>query len=78
MIDDRRPQTWYLTARDGAGLAVSSAEPPQPPEATVTMTRAAFARLLRDEPYEAPERPTVRGDREAVAALLGLADRARR
>jgi hypothetical protein len=41
------------------------------------MSRAAFDRLLRVEPHPAGERPYVRGDREAVAALLALIDRAR-
>ncbi|MEA2279613.1 MAG: hypothetical protein QOK21_220 [Solirubrobacteraceae bacterium] len=71
-------QRWYISARDGAGLAVTSGPPPQPPAATVTMSRAAFDRLLRDEPHVAGDRPWIRGDREAVAALLALADRARR
>jgi hypothetical protein len=71
-------ETWFLTARDGAGLAVTSGPPPQPPVATVTMSRAAFDRLLRDEPHVAGDRPSIRGDRDAVAALLALADRARR
>jgi hypothetical protein len=71
-------ESWYVSARDGAGLAVTSGPPPQPPVATVTMSRAAFDRLLRDEPHVAGDRPSIRGDRDAVAALLALADRARR
>jgi hypothetical protein len=60
------PETWYLTARDGAGLAVASTPPSGAPDATVSMSRAAFDRLLRGEPAPVGERPTVRGDREAV------------
>jgi hypothetical protein len=68
----RDPRAWYLTARDGAGLAVTSVAPAGEPDAVVKMSRSAFERLLRDEPYEPGDRPTVRGDREAVAALLSL------
>jgi hypothetical protein len=71
-------ETWFITARDGAGLAVTSGPPPQPPAATVSMSPAAFDRLLRDEPHPHGDRPAIRGDRAAVAALLALADRARR
>jgi hypothetical protein len=65
-ITGEPPETWYLTARDGAGLAVASSPPKDGPDATVTMSRTAFDRLLRGEPVPAGERPTVRGDREAV------------
>jgi len=41
------------------------------------MTRAAFERLLRDEPADPAERPLVRGDRAAVAILKAWTDRAR-
>jgi hypothetical protein len=58
------PETWYLTARDGAGLAVSSSPPAGGPDATVSMSRTAFDQLLRGE--TATERPAVRGDRAAV------------
>jgi hypothetical protein len=78
VLTGAEPRTWYLTARDGAGLAVTSAPPAGETAATVTMSRSAFERLLRGEPYESGDRPAVRGDREAVAALLALADRARR
>jgi hypothetical protein len=60
------PETWYLTAREGGGLSVSATPPADPPEATVTMTRTAFDRLLRDEPVPSGERPIVRGDHAAV------------
>ena len=46
-------------------------------DATVTMTRAAFDRMLRDEPVAPGERPVVRGDRTAVAMLKAWTDRAR-
>ncbi|MEA2291789.1 MAG: hypothetical protein QOF17_809 [Solirubrobacteraceae bacterium] len=69
--------TWHLTARDAGGLAVSAGEPPEPPVATVATSRAAFDRLLRDEPHPSGDRPAIRGDRDAVAALLTLIDRAR-
>ena len=41
------------------------------------MTRAAFDRLLRGDPAAEGERPIVRGDRAAVAALKRWTDRAR-
>ena len=43
----------------------------------MTMTRAAFDRLLRGEPPAHGDRPMVRGDREAVAALKRWTDLAR-
>jgi len=76
-IADPEPRTWYLTARDGGGLAASDAAPESGPTASVAMTRAAFERLLRQEPHPRDDRPVIRGDRDAVAALLGLIDRAR-
>jgi hypothetical protein len=78
IVEATTERTWYLTARDGGGLAVTTVEPETPPAATVTMSRTAFDRLLRDEPYAPGDRPTVRGDREAVGTLLDLADRAAR
>lgn len=68
-------RTWFVTARDGAGLAVSEHPPVEHPDATVTLTYAAFTALLRGEPPD--ERPTVRGDRAAVAALKDWTERAR-
>ena len=68
---------WYLVVRDGAGLEVTESAPGTPPDARVTMTRAAFERLLRDEPHDPGERPLVRGDRAAVAILKAWTDRAR-
>ncbi len=70
-------RTWFVTARDGEPLAVSQDPPVEPPDATVTLTAAAFDALLRDEPPAAGERPAVRGDHAAVAALKGWTDRAR-
>lgn len=69
--------TWYLAVGDGTGLAVTQEEPASPPDATVTMTRAAFDRLLRDEPPLPAERPLVHGDRAVVATLKAWTDRAR-
>jgi hypothetical protein len=62
-------ETWYLTARDGAGVTVSGTAPAEPPDATVTMSRQVFDTLLRDEPVPSGRRPVVRGDRTAVAAM---------
>jgi hypothetical protein len=70
------PETWYLTARDGAGVTVSSTAPTDPPDATVTMSREVFDRLLRDEPIAVGRRPAVRGDLTAVAAMHAWTQRA--
>lgn len=75
-IVDPSPRSWYLTARDGEPLAVSEHPPAERPDATVTMSRATFAALLRGEPPAAGERPAVRGDLAAVAALKSWTDRA--
>jgi hypothetical protein len=69
-------ETFYVTARDGAGLAVGPAA--APPDATVTLTREAFDRLLRAEPPERRELPAVRGDRAAVALLREWTETVRR
>ena len=76
-ITDPDARTWYLAVRDGAGVEVSEEVPESAPDATVTMTRAAFERLLRGEPPDPAERPLVRGDRAAVAILKAWTDRAR-
>jgi hypothetical protein len=76
-ITDPDARTWYLSVRDGAAIEVMESAPEAPPDATVTMTRAAFERLLRGEPPDPGERPLVRGDRAAVAILKGWTDRAR-
>jgi hypothetical protein len=62
-------EIWYLTAEDGAGLSVSPTLRDHPPDASVSMTRGVFDRLLRGEPVSAGERPVVRGDRKAVAHM---------
>jgi hypothetical protein len=65
----------YLSARDGAGLSVSTIAPAVP-DAIVTMTRDTFDRLLRGEPADPGARPSVRGDRRAVDRLKEWTDRA--
>jgi hypothetical protein len=67
-------ETWYLTARDGAGVTVSPTG--TRPDATVTMARAVFDRLLRAEPVPNGERPVIRGDRDAVALMRAWTQRA--
>jgi hypothetical protein len=42
----------------------------------VTMTREAFGQLLRGEPAPPGQRPSIRGDRAAVALLKRWLDRA--
>ncbi|WP_156027760.1 hypothetical protein [Candidatus Solirubrobacter pratensis] len=74
-VTEPEPRTWYITVDDGAGVTVGESE--RPADATVTMTRAAFDRLLRDEPSAAGDRPLVRGDRAAVSLLKEWTDRAR-
>ncbi len=76
-ITDPDARTWYVAVRDAAGIEVTESAPEEPPDATVTMTRAAFERLLRNEPPDPTERPLVRGDRAAVAILKAWTDRAR-
>ncbi len=70
------PETWYLTAADGAGLSVSSTPPAAEPDATVTMSREVFDCLLRDRPLPTGQRPNVHGDHTAVAAMRGWTLRA--
>jgi hypothetical protein len=70
------PESWYLTARDGAGLAVSAVPPGTDPAATVSMTRDVFERRLRGEPVASGERPTVRGNSEAVELMRAWTRRA--
>jgi hypothetical protein len=70
------PETWYLTARDGAGLTLSNTADGDP-DATVTMGRDVFDRLLRGEPVPRGRRPAVHGDREAVDQLQACTQRAR-
>ena len=66
-----------MSVRDGEEIVVTEIAPEAPPDATVTMTRAAFERLLRNEPPDPAERPLVHGDRAAVAILKAWTDRAR-
>jgi hypothetical protein len=68
-------RTWFVTARDGAPLAVTTTA--RRADATVTMTRAGFDALLRGDPPAPHDRPGIRGDRVAVAALKAWTDRAR-
>jgi hypothetical protein len=70
------PETWYLTANDGAGVSVSATAPAEP-VATVSMSRDAFDRLLREESIPPGRRPCVRGDLEAVEQMREWTRRAR-
>jgi hypothetical protein len=70
-------ETWHLTARDGGGLAASSAAPEAGATASVAMSREAFDRLLREQQHPRADRPSIRGDHTAVVALLALIARAR-
>ena len=71
------PQSWHITVRDGFPLRVVEHASEAPADATVTMSRAAFERLLKDESQPPGDRPRIRGDREAVAALKRWIDLAR-
>ena len=75
-ITGERPETWYLSARDGAGMTVSADPPEDGVEATVSMSRRTFALMLREEPVPSGERPVVRGDRRVVALVKAWMDRA--
>ena len=69
-------EIWYLTANDGAGLSVAPTPRGHTPDASVSMSRDVFDRLLRGEPVASGERPVVRGDREAVAHMTAWTRRA--
>jgi hypothetical protein len=71
-------ETVYLTALDGAGMAVATLPPSHPADATVTISRVAFRSLLLGEAPPPGERPAVRGDHRAAEQLRAWADRARR
>ena len=75
-IDGEPNETWYLTADDGAGLSVSPTARGRTPDASVSMTRDVFDRLVRAEPVASGERPIIRGDREAVAHMTAWTRRA--
>jgi hypothetical protein len=75
-ITGERPETWYLSARDGAGMTVSANPPEEGVEATVSMTRRTFALMLRDEAVPSGERPVVRGDHRVVALVKAWMDQA--
>jgi hypothetical protein len=75
-IDGPRTLRWHLAVRDGKPITVERRAPAAPPDAVVSMTRAAFTHLLRGENPPSGERPVVRGDRAVVALLKGWTDRA--
>jgi hypothetical protein len=70
------PLIWFLTARGGGGLSASTTAQTERPDATVAMTREAFDLLVRGEPVPKGQRPTIRGDRQAVAKVKAWTDRA--
>ncbi len=74
-IVELAPRAWYITARDGVPLTVAEHTAGLAADATVTMTRATFDRLLRGDP--AVELPVIRGDGAAVEALRRWIDMAR-
>ncbi len=76
-ITDLGPRAWYVTARDGVRLSVVEHKAGAAADATVTMSRAAFDRLLKGEPATPGDLPVIRGDRTAVAALRRWTDLAR-
>jgi len=77
-IVELAPQTWHISARDGLPLRVTERRTDARADAVVTMSKAAFERMLRDEPPLPSDRPQIRGDRDAVAALKRWTDLARR
>jgi hypothetical protein len=76
-IAELEPQVWHVSARDGLPLRVAERRTDARADATVTMTQAAFERMLRNEPPAPDDRPQIRGDRAAVAALKRWTDLAR-
>ncbi|HWT23571.1 MAG TPA: hypothetical protein VN213_08700, partial [Solirubrobacteraceae bacterium] len=70
------PAISHIVVRDGLRVHVRRTPPTGGPDATVTMSPAAFAALLRGEMPAGGERPVVRGDRRAVAVLKAWTDRA--
>ena len=69
------PRAWHITVRDGQPVRVVERNSGAQADATVTMSRAAFDRLLRAERPVHGDHPVVRGDREAVAALKRWTER---
>jgi hypothetical protein len=76
-VEGDPPETWYLTANDGAGLTVSKTPPDAAPVATVEMSRETFSHILREDTVPPGRRPCIRGDRGAVALMHGWTQRAR-
>jgi hypothetical protein len=74
-IDGPSPRRWHVVVRDGAPVAVERRAAGDP-DAVVTMTHSAYLHLLRGEPAPSGERPTIRGDRAAVALLRAWTERA--
>ena len=75
-LEGATPQHWHVAVADGAPVAVERRPPSAPPDATVRMSRTAFAHVLRSEPAPRGDRPAIRGDRAAVALLKAWTDRA--
>ena len=63
-------------SRDGAPVAVERRPPPEPPDAVVSMSRAAFAHLLRGEPPPSGERPRSAATARPSRTLKAWTDRA--
>ncbi|MDA0174871.1 hypothetical protein OJ998_37645 [Solirubrobacter taibaiensis] len=76
-IRELGPRAWYVTARDGVRLSVVEYAAGAAADATVTMSRAAFDRLLKGESPVPGDLPVIRGNREAVATLKRWTDLAR-
>ncbi|HEX6021738.1 MAG TPA: hypothetical protein VFZ00_07060, partial [Solirubrobacter sp.] len=74
VITELAPRAWYITARDGVPLQVIEYAAGAAADATVTMSRAAFDRLLRGEAPSDGDRPTIHGDHNAVATLKRWTD----
>ena len=76
-IRELGPRAWYVTARDGVRLSVVEHAAGAAADATVTMSRAAFDRLLKGESPGPGDLPVIRGNRHAVATLKRWTDLAR-
>ena len=75
-ITGERPETWYLSAGDGAGMTVSASPPEEGVEATVSMARETFGLMLRGDAVPPGARPAVRGDHRVVALVKAWMDQA--